>query len=41
MTVLGVALVVAVYSAMSSVVETMVQRFKSTGSPDEVHRTKS
>ena len=36
MTVLGIALVVAVYSAMSSVVETMVQRFKSTGSPDEI-----
>ena len=36
MTVLGIALVVAVYSAISSVVETMVQRFKSTGSPDEI-----
>jgi len=36
MTVLGIALVVAVYSALSSVVETMVRRFKSTGSPDEV-----
>jgi ABC-type antimicrobial peptide transport system permease subunit len=36
MTVLGVALVVAVYSAMSSVVETMIQRFKTTGALDEV-----
>lgn len=36
MTIGGVALVVAIYAAMSSVAEEMVSSFRSTGGPDEV-----
>jgi len=36
MTILGVALVVAIYAAMSAVADTMIRSFRSTGAPDEV-----
>lgn len=36
MTIVGIALVVAIYAAMSAVATTMVRSFRSTGSPDEV-----
>ena len=36
LTILGVALVVGIYSIMSSVAETMVRSFRTTGLPDEV-----
>ena len=36
MTIMGVALVVAIYAAMSAVAQTMVETFKSTGTPEEV-----
>lgn len=36
MTVVGVALVVAIYAAMSAVAQTMVRSFRTTGTPDEV-----
>ena len=36
MTILGVALVVAIYAAMSAVASTMVRSFRTTGSPEEV-----
>lgn len=36
MTIVGVALVVAIYAAMSAVATTMLRSFQSTGSPDEV-----
>jgi len=36
MTVLGVALAVAIYSVMSAVGSTMVRSFRTTGAPDEV-----
>lgn len=36
MTIIGVALVVAIYASMSAVASTMVRSFRSTGAPDEV-----
>ena len=36
LTIIGIAMVVAVYFVMASVAETMVQSFRSTGAPDEL-----
>jgi len=36
LTIVGIAMVVAVYFVMASVAETMVQSFRSTGAPDEL-----
>jgi len=41
MTVLGIALVVAIYVAMSSVADAMVKSFRSTGTPEEIVVTRA